>query len=201
MDKLKVFEAAYQTALADIGHLRKDPLVGELVEWLLVTDANPYSFLSEPWAGMTETAEGFVTLAKQLRSAAKGDVDVTFVAVGGEPRIVLLNRHDSSFVKAALGRLPPFARAEIIDLDVQPNEFGRLYDTYHVACLRRNFAMDAAANGVDFARKVASKYRLWSRDLEDGLDDSITRHAVFLRRRTTKNNRTTSELTQGPRQE
>ena len=60
MDKFEQFKQAYDEAIQTIDRLSKpgpyQPQMDQLVKWMLQTDANPYSYLPEQWAGAVYTA-------------------------------------------------------------------------------------------------------------------------------------------------
>lgn len=64
-------------------------------------------------------------------------------------------------------------------LNIQPHEFGALYDAYQVEDLKRCFANDAGRNGIDFAVQHYSKYNCFKAAWIDECADEIAKWANF----------------------
>lgn len=165
------FERAYQDALKTInGFLQSDDCVDmrTLTEWLMNTDANPYSFLPHEWAGALSTAEGFADLLQFIHHAVYDDGDICFVAVNDEPRIVFAHPEDTGFRERVLTKQeqdmaarPRYAsKYDIRVLDIKPNQFGEVYDAWHANWVRECFISDAEQ--FDNAEYVASHYRKYA---------------------------------------
>lgn len=64
--KFDRFQKAYDDAILYIQQSiepgKYEPHMNKLVQWMLETDANPYGYLPHSFAGMVETAEGFMRL-------------------------------------------------------------------------------------------------------------------------------------------
>jgi hypothetical protein len=197
MRKLKEFEKAYREALKNIAAFCDDLELGELTRWMLETDANPYAYLPEGWAGALETAEGFSSLLNHIHHAVYDDGDITFVTVNGEPRIVFAHQADSDFREAVLsqqekdlekrpifGKLRP-QEIEVLN-DLKPSEFGKLYDAYQEKDLRRCFSIDAGRLGIDFATGVYNRYTCFSQNWEQECAEEIKKWANFYNKKRSK---------------
>ena len=59
MHKFKAFKKIYEKSVKSIQRFIDEPSdMNELAAWLMTTDASPYSYLQEGYAGMMSTAEG-----------------------------------------------------------------------------------------------------------------------------------------------
>lgn len=169
MNKLENFEKVHQEALAAIARFQQGPpeMVG-LVEWMLTTDANPYAYLPEGWAGAISCSTGFAGLLFAIRHAVLDDGDITFVTVNGEPRIVFADKWDDNFRNYVLsnqeGRMVIDMDSEfdIKVLDISPNEFGALHDAFQAKWVKKCFMSDARRQGVDFAVKHYREYKCFN---------------------------------------
>ena len=143
-----------------------DPPISGLVRWMLETDANPYSWLPPMWAGATYTAEGFASLVNNLYHATQDDGDVTFVSVNGTPRMVFYNRHDHGFRDRVLTEQEKGLEKndeipyDVKVLDIRPDEFGPLYDTWHTAWLKECFLSDCDRD-IERTAEHYRKYKQW----------------------------------------
>lgn len=177
MTKLEEFQKVYDNAIASIKQHQQPneygPPMNGLVNWMLETDANPYSYLPEGWAGHTHTAEGFASLLDTIHHAVYDDGDITFFTVNGEPRICFVWKHEENFRNYALTNQEKEMekkygerRAGTYDvqiLDIDPDEFGPLYDAYMTTQIKRWFEGDArGAGGPDWAAGHYRKYKLWN---------------------------------------
>jgi hypothetical protein len=172
MSRFEKFEEAYNKAIESINRFlepgRYEPQMNELVHWMLETDANPYAYLPEEWAGSVETAEGFASLLHYIHRVLYDDGDITFVTVNDEPRIVFAHQHDEDFRDRVLTDTEKDTQRrrggeyKIQVLDIDPNEFGPLYDEFQTKDLMRCFSADAGRNGVDFAVKHYKTYKAFS---------------------------------------
>ena len=177
MKKFQDFQKAYDDAIETINLFllpgKYEPQLDGLTKWLMETDANPYSYLPEHWAGRTNTAEGFASLLGFISHAVHDDGEITFVTVNGEPRIVFANQHDDDFRSAALTETEkdietrpwPAVRTRrpsyVIEvLDITPNEFGPLFDKFYANDIKRFFMSDAVM-GVEQAAEHYRKYSCW----------------------------------------
>lgn len=174
--KLQRFTDTHLQAIAEIEECLKpsqyEPDMSGLVEWLLTTDANPYSYLQYEFAGMFESAEQFVSLLSMISHALYDDGEITFVAVDGEPRIVFANQYEDDFRKNVLTELEQdiesrlvFGRPvsyEIQVLNIKPNDFGKLYDEWYTNDIKHDFFNDAEMFTVDWAIKHYQEYKLFN---------------------------------------
>lgn len=165
LEKYKEFEVRHQEALSSIERFRTEGNeLSVLVEWLLNTDCNPYSFLTEEWAGSLSNAQSFNSLVRCLSIALYDDGDITFVKVNEQPRIVFCGSNDIHFRDVVLSAQDKKMEswrgvlAVIEVLDCSPSEFCRICDEHQLETLRRCFSMDAGRLGEDFAVKQYSKY-------------------------------------------
>lgn len=173
MNKFKKFQENYDEAIKTIHSFLKGPdSMKELVKWMMETDANPYSYLPEQWAGSINSAEGFAGLLHYIHHAVEDDGDICFVKVRGEPRIVFAYQYDDNFrdrvltnQEKVIEKRPIFGELKEIDIEVlniTPNEFGKIYDEYQVQDLKRCFSIDSARMGAEFATQHYSDYKCWA---------------------------------------
>ena len=187
MNRMEVFAKSYQSAIDTIAHFRDSADGGDLrklTNWMLTTDANTHGFLSESWASMVSTAEGFAAFLDCVYHAVYDDGDLTVVSVNGEPRIAFVDRHAPDFRERVLtdcdrrheARFGP-AKIEILDIDV--NDFGDLYDPYDLQDLQRRYAMDAGRNSVEFADRNYREYSCWNENWSTECAEQIQKWARF----------------------
>lgn len=162
-----------RSALTDDG---KWSDVRGIVKWMLATDANPYSYLKEPWSIKTCNAEGFASLIHHIRHALYDDGACTIVTVNKEPRI-LFHYGSPNLKELALSdteknmeeHMKPLREEfgmegeqyEIKVLDINLNDFGQHYDAYYETKIKEWFTWDAERHGVEFATKHYSEYQLF----------------------------------------
>lgn len=175
MDKLKQFQQVYDEAVVTINRFLEpgnhEPQINGLVQWMLETDANPYAYLPYAWASSLYTAESFADLLDYIHHAVYDDGGITFVTVNDEPRIVFAHQHEENFRDHVLndhekriekylifGEHPSY---DIRVLDIEPNEFGMLYDAFQSEEIKKCFINDAAHNGVEWAVNIYRKYHCW----------------------------------------
>lgn len=156
-----------------------------LVQWMLETDSNPYGYLQHTWAESIKTATGFASLLANISHAIHDDGDICFVTVNGEPKIVFSYPGDPVFEQHVVS--PDLQKnvykyqgmAEIVLLDIQPNEFGDVYDRYESSRLALLFRIETRAaqrSGTPISQVVAQyeTHRLWDPKLaEDALADRL----------------------------
>lgn len=173
MTKFDTFKKNYEEAVETIHRFLKKPeSMKGLVHWMMETNANPYSYLPEQWAGCVNSAEGFAGLLHYIHHAVEDDGDICFVKVNGEPRIVFAHPYDKGFKDKVLTNqekviekrpiLGKLRELYIEVLSIEPNEFGKIYDEYLIKDLKRCFSIDAGMNGVEFAKKHYSEYKCWA---------------------------------------
>ena len=136
-----------------------------LVRWMLETDANPYSYLPKNWADAVNYAEGFASLLGYIHHAAFDDGDITFVTVNGEPKIVFASQYDDDFMNHVLGETERYmmehhkSSYDVSVLNIQPNDFGAVYDAWYVDNIKQMFLTDADYHGKEFAIRHYSGYK------------------------------------------
>ena len=173
MNKFEKFQANYDEAIKTIKQLQGpseyEPQMNGLVNWLLETDANPYSYLPEGWAGSISSAEGFASLLGVIHHAVYDDGDITFVTVNGEPRIVFVHKFEDNFRNYVLTTQEKEmengawrTEYDVKFLDIEPNEFGVIYDAFQIKEIKRWFTSDARAHGVEWAASHYRSYKLWN---------------------------------------
>ena len=181
--KFQKFKKSYDESIESIEHILSpstdEKSLADLALWMLETDCNPYGFLSEQWAECLSTAEGFDSLLHHLHHALYDDGDVTFVTVDGRPRIVFAHRFDDGFrervlTKQELGLEPQFHKKYQIEvLDIDPSEFGPLYDKHHTAWLKQCFLGDSRHGDIEHNANHYRKYKHWN---ESWIDEARLKH-------------------------
>lgn len=164
------FQHAHHTAMQSIQDMLSDPNpeVQLLIDWLVTTDANPYGFLREGWAGSMEDSVGFAALCHRIHHALVDDGEIHFIVVQkiieiqndtpksitvlGEPRITFVERwaegHDTRMLSPLelndqhSTRKNSTVRYEIFYLD-GVKEFIATHQEYDIQNLRRCFLGDA----------------------------------------------------------
>jgi len=148
-----------------------------IVKWMLETDANPYSYLQEPWSEKTTRAEDFVDLIHYIRHALYNDGCCTIVAVNKEPRIIFHYGFTNDFKALALSNIEkkmeismaPHRKKfgmtgeqyEIEVLDIKLNDFGQHYDAYFENQIKEWFSREVKYGSVETAIKHYSNYQLF----------------------------------------
>lgn len=170
MQKFQEFQEAYDDAVVTINQFLTDTQCAEmqgLVQWLMTTDASPYSYLPSNWVGSVNTAEGFASLLYHIHHAVYDDGDICFITVNGEPRIRFLYRHDPRFRDLVLNNSELVMEKDgrrtydIQVLDITPNEFGEVYDAWQKKDLRRRFILDSVVQGTKWASDYYRNRRCW----------------------------------------
>jgi hypothetical protein len=173
VNKFDEFQKTYDQAIKTIrtfqtpGEHEEPPMDG-LVNWMLETDANPASFLPRGWSFSLRTAEGFAEILQTIHHALYDDGDITFVAVDGEPRITFVDRYDDKFRENILypseinfEKLGKVREYDIQILDIEPNEFGSLYDMYQKKYIKSCFFRDASYQDVNWVAGLYREYKCW----------------------------------------
>jgi hypothetical protein len=168
-NKFEVFQQNYDEAIELINKFlqtsKYEPQINGLVQWMLETDANPYSYLPHNWAGSTTSAEAFASLLRMISHAVYDDGDITFVKVDGEPRIVFASEHEDDFRDYVLSEQEKAIEAQwsgkyiIQVLDIKPNEFGAIYDSYYITQVKQWFMDDAETITLERAVEHYEKYK------------------------------------------
>lgn len=178
--KLAYFQKVHDEAVESINRFLQpyihEPQIDGLVLWMMETDANPYAYLPENWANLTGDAEGFAGLLHCIHHAVYDDGDITFVSVNGEPRIVFYHKSDEGFQEVVLSKQEQqiekdrekygiSIRYQIEILNIKPNEFGPLYDSFQAKNIKRCFITDAIGNGnTEAIAKHYRKYQCWNEE-------------------------------------
>ena len=169
--KFAEFEKSYNDAVESIKRYQADEDVGVLVNWMLNSDENPYSYLDDSHAHLLSTAEGFSFLSSILHHALVDDGDVTFFSVDGQPQILFVHQCDLKDYKE-------FKRKsyKIIEVDGRPkldyewvdsdivifkdyHEWIDAIEIYATNDLKRCYLSDKECHGEEFATKHYSQYK------------------------------------------
>lgn len=132
MEKLlKKFDEIHAESVAKIrAYCAEDSEIKEISRWLCETDDNPYSFLCGEWPQAYGSAEMFASLLHIIHHAVVDDGEITFVTVGGYPRIVFYNRHEKGFEDQALSEFEKTLDRcdfEVKTLDISHKEFPKVH--------------------------------------------------------------------------
>jgi hypothetical protein len=190
MSKFEIYKKIYEEAVKNIQRFIDEPSdMNELAAWLMTTDANPYSYLEQGYAGMMSTAEGCAGLLETIHHAVYDDGDITFVTVDDEPRIVFAHRFDEGFRDVVLCRqekeiekrliFGKIKQYEIEILYIKPNDFPEIYNAYQVKNLQRCFSCDVGRHGIDFAVDIYKKYACFREDWVEICADEIAKWSKF----------------------
>lgn len=150
--------------------LEPDSGMPKLAQWLLENDANPYSYLPEPWANSTYTSSGFDALLRYIRHAAIDDGAISFITVNEEPRIVFIHPSDyptrKLFESACLTndekwRLGPYRGVDIEILGIDHEDFPEYYDNWFKNKIKQWFLDESENSTPHEAAIYYRKYKLW----------------------------------------
>lgn len=166
-EKFKEFEKVYQDALKSIRVYQEDKDIGVLVNWLLGTDINPYSFLEE--GNLLGSAEGFSFLCHLLHHALLDDGDVTFFSVDKQPKIEFVHRtelkeytrNDYNVVTDENGKkklVKEEVKSDIVIFD-NYHQFIDAIEEFATKDLKRCYLWDKDLQGEEFANEHYSKYK------------------------------------------
>lgn len=170
-EKLKKFEKVYTDAVESIKRYQADEDVGDLVNWLLATDINPFSFLDN--GNLMSSAEGFDHLCHLLHHALVDDGDVTFLSVDGAPKIVFVCRWDLKEYKRKKYKLvdvdgKPKLDHDMIDSDIvifeSYDDWIASIEKYTTEHLKKCYLSDKQQHGEDFATNHYSKNKRFNPD-------------------------------------
>lgn len=170
-EKFEKFEKGYNDAIGRIKRYQEDKDVGDLVNWLLNTDENPYSYLDDSHAHLLSTAEGFSFLVTILHHALVDDGEVTFLSVDGQPQILFVNQYDLKDYKEFKRKDykivevngKPKLVDELVDSDIvifnNYHEWIDAIEIYATKELKRCYLRDKECHGEEFATKHYSQYK------------------------------------------
>jgi hypothetical protein len=171
MRAIAKFKQLHQDAMNTIEHHLFVPEMQELVHWLLTTDANPYGFLPVGWQDSYTSAVHFASLLNNIHHAVVDDGEIIFVSVQGEPRILFALRWATDIRTLAMSHAEQvndtrraehgLSRYSVEILDITANEFGKHYDAYYVAQIKRWFLRDARMHGVEAMAEHYATYQLF----------------------------------------
>lgn len=173
MNRLDLFEQAHKTAMNEINMLlEKGTELSVLLKWMLETDANPYNYLPDGWAGALSSSTAFSSLASMLSHALCDDGDITFAEDRyGYPCIIFADRYDVE------------SEGEYKVINVSPSEFIEAHDNRRLEELKKHFVTDAAIHGVEFAVQQYSSSCLfdpqWTETLKDDINKMVERYSVL----------------------
>lgn len=166
-NKFEEFEKVYQDAVKSIRIYQEDKDIGVLVNWLLETDINPYSFLEE--GNLLGSAEGFSFLCHLLHHALLDDGDVTFFSVDGQPKIEFVHRCDLKEYVRTNYKLEKneFGKKELVEEEVKSDiiifdnyqQFIDAIEEFATKDLKRCYLWDKHLSGEEFANEHYSKYK------------------------------------------
>lgn len=189
MSRFQKFDDSYQKAIKTIEHFldtEDAEGINVLAKWMMDTDANPYAYLPDHWAGCIGSAEQFAGLLHTIHHAVYDDGDITFVTVNNEPRIIFVYPEDDDMLKKyalsdterdiskRIGR-----EYDIKVIDITPREFGALYDAYQKVDLMKCFSIDAGRNGIATALDWYKEYNCFSSDWATACSTEIAKWQKF----------------------
>lgn len=170
-EKFEKFDQSHREAIETIKEYQQDKDVGVLVNWLLATDINPYSFLDDEYAQYMYTSEGFSMLCHLLHHALIDDGDVTFLSVDKKPKIGFywkydlpeFTRKDYKLIRPEDGSRP-YIENNIVLSDVivydDFNQFIEAIEIYATNDLKRCFLGDIQImDSLDNAVRHYSQYK------------------------------------------
>lgn len=173
MSKFQEFQNSYDKAVKTIHEfLQPNHSMQKLVHWMMETDANPYGYLPEKYAGMTCSAEGFAGLLRIMHHDLYDDGDVTIVKVNDEPRITFVWKREENFRDLILSETEKqqekiYSRHkkdkqlyQVEILDINPIDFGDYYDEWYRGQIKRWFLISTEF-GVEHAVEHYSKYKFF----------------------------------------
>lgn len=125
VEKIAHYNETHNQAIERIKMHCNDEKIGTLFTWLMTTELNPYSYLTEGWAERTSTATGMSALMDTIHHAVYDDGNISFVTVNGQPKIIFLNPNDFD----CLDDFYPYCLSEF------QKELQSSYDNYEVKLL------------------------------------------------------------------
>ncbi len=189
MNRINKFQESHLAAMKSIQNFTLpgiyEPHMDGLVKWMLNTEANPYSYLGQN-GGALSSAEQFDGLLNSIHHALYDDGEMEFVTVNDEPRIVFSHRENTYFrddvltsQEKSMEQSYDKTKFEIAVLEINPNEFGALYDAYNLKRIKECFAMDAASQSIEFAVEHYRSYSCFSEDWIEECKEEIQKYIKF----------------------
>lgn len=186
MNRIQAMEQRHRDAVATIEQYRRSDLaeMRAITEYLLDTDANPYSFLPHEWAGAMETSTGFEGLLNTIHHALVDDGDISFPIVNGMPRIVFIWQHEENYADYVLSDTEKDMQKrwgseynitqckDVMDWIARHQEYNR-------KDIRRCYIQDAARQGWEFATEHYSRYANFDPDWE--FDEAVVSEVEKIR--------------------
>ena len=174
MNHFAKFEKAHQEALAMIQSCLDDvdePELQAITKYLLETDANPYSFLPDGWAGCMTTSTGFQSLLHMIHHALYDDGDISFPIINGEPRVSFVWKNEENYANEVLNSTEKdFQKrhGNVYEVGQCKDifDFIEKHKDYHRKDVKRFFIMDAVMYGWEFSVEHNSKYANFDPDWE-----------------------------------
>lgn len=153
--KFKIWQDDHKECEIRIEKYLADPSIGKLVEWLMETQTYPYAFLPKEWAGALNNIHNFVGLCSEIYHAFYDNGDINFVLIGSEPRILFESEH--SILDRTVNT------ANVVFIEIKPNEFGKIRDEYDKSWIKKCFLNDAKKLGKAYMAEHYRKNhsRLW----------------------------------------
>lgn len=154
MNRLNLFQKAYDEALAAIAHYQSDPNMAAITQWILTTEVNLYDCL--PRFEHANTAESCASLLHTIHHALVDDGDISFPVVNGSPRMSFISRYEDNYSEFVLTETEKEFRARynktytITFLDTV-EQFIEHVEQWHEDTTKRHFIHDAKRFGIAFA--------------------------------------------------
>lgn len=162
------FYEDFQLVLSNIESYRVNSLMDDFTDWLLYTEANPYSFLPEGYEESLFNPYDTLSLLRQIHHAVYDDGEITFLTVNGQPRIEFANKHETDFnrmfEKHTTRAIGYTRKAEIEILDIEINDFPQICEDNHSENIKGCFMLDANQFGIESAIGHYSNYKVFDRD-------------------------------------
>lgn len=170
-------ETNHQKSLKNIEKFltNHDPEIMVLCNYLLETDANPYSFLPEKWASSLETSSGVESLFYMISHALQDDGEISFPIVNKEPRICFAYPDCDNYEYYVLTNQERDIRERlgteyVIEQCSGVIDFVTRHKEYHRKDILRCFIQDASMHGLEFAVNHYSQYHNFDPDWEFDTD-------------------------------
>lgn len=168
--RLEIFKKNYEESLAYIDRMTRVPEMKDFVEWLLNVDCMAfYEVFPQGDFGASGSAEGMANLLSALYHAIVDDGEFTIIKVNGRPRIVFCDEHNvhnlalSEFEKGLYKdrelRGMGNTKNEIEVLEIELNEFPKLYTDWIEPQTKRRFLSDCRVHGVEAAKQWYPDYK------------------------------------------